>query len=107
MPPSIQVNHSAHRALGRLIRLTLDGDIRLDFTPEEAATVSRALTAVREGRSTEREIYMSPIASDHEFSGVVLADGVRVTVGGRAAQLGWAEVERLAQDLIAPHLIAG
>src|SRR4051812_12221355 len=54
MPPPIQVNHSAHRAFGRLIRLTLDGDTRLDLTVEEAATVSRALTAVREGRSAER-----------------------------------------------------
>ena len=43
MPPSIQVNHSAHRAFGRLIRLTLDGDTRLDFTAEEAATVSRVV----------------------------------------------------------------
>ena len=100
MPPSIQVNHSAHRAFGRLIRLTLDSDTRLDFTAEEAATVSRALTAVREGRSTEREIYMSPTASDHDFSSTVLAEGVRVTVGGRAVDLVWNEVDRLARDLI-------
>jgi hypothetical protein len=100
MPPSIQVKQSAHRAFGHLIRVTLDGDTRLDFTAEEAATVSRALTAVREQRSAEREIYMSPIASDHEFSGAVLTEGVRVTIAGRVAELGWAEVERLAQDLI-------
>jgi hypothetical protein len=43
MPPSIQVNQSAHRAFGRLIRLTLDSDTRLDFTAEEAATVSRVV----------------------------------------------------------------
>jgi hypothetical protein len=102
MPPSIQVNHSAHRAFGRLIRLTLDSDTRLDFTAEEAATVSRALTAVREGRSAEREIYMSPIASDHDFSGTVLAEGVRVTIAGRAVELGWNDVDRLARDLINP-----
>jgi hypothetical protein len=104
MPPSIQVNHSAHRALGRLIRLMLDGDTRLDFTAEEAATVSRALTAVREGRSAEREIYMSPIASDHDFSGTVLGDGVRVTISGRAVDLSWNDVDRLARDLIAGPL---
>jgi hypothetical protein len=104
MRPSIQVNHSAHRAFGRLIRLTLESDTRLDFTAEEAATVSRALTAVREGRSTEREIYMSPIASDHDFSGTVLAEGVRVTVGGRAVDLVWNEVDRLARDLITSPL---
>ena len=101
MPPSIQVNHSAHRAFGRLIRLTLDSDTRLDFTAEEAATVSRALTAVREGRSAEREIYMSPIASDHDFSGIVLPEGVQVTIGGRAVDLVWEDVDRLARDLIA------
>jgi hypothetical protein len=100
MPLSFQVLQCDHRAFGRLIRLSLDGDTRLDFTPEEAATVSRALTAVREGRSMEREIYMSPIASDHEFSGAVLTEGVRVTIAGRVAELGWAEVERLALDLI-------
>jgi hypothetical protein len=104
MPPSIQVNHSAHRAFGRLIRLTLDGDTRLDFTVEEAATVSRALTAVREGRSAEREIYMSPIASDHEFSGAVLADGVRLTIDGCCVDLAWHDVDRLARDLITPPL---
>jgi hypothetical protein len=101
MPPSIQVNHSAHRAFGRLIRLTLDGDTRLDFTAEEAATVSRALAAVREGRSAEREIYMSPIASDHEFTGSVLPKGIRVTIGGRAVDLVWEDVDRLARNLIA------
>jgi hypothetical protein len=100
MPPSFQVLQCDHRAFGRLIRLSLDGDTRLDFTSEEAATVSRALTAVREGRSLEREIYMSPIASNHEFSGAVLTEGVRVTIAGRVAELGWAEVEQLAQDLI-------
>jgi hypothetical protein len=104
MPPPIQVNHSAHRALGRLIRLTLDSDTRLDFTVEEAATVSRALTAVREGRSAEREIYMSPVASDHEFSGAVLADGLKVTIGGRSVDLVWDDVDRLARDLITPPL---
>jgi hypothetical protein len=104
MPPSIQVNHPAHRAFGRLIRLTLDSDTRLDFTTEEAATVSRALTAVREGRSAEREIYMSPIASDHDFTGSVLTDGVRVTIAECCVDLEWNEVERLARDLIAPPL---
>jgi hypothetical protein len=101
MPPSIQVNHSAHRAFGRLIRLTLDSDTRLDFTAEEAATVSRALIAVLEGKSAEREIYMSPIASDHDFTGTILSDGVRVTIGGCAIDLVWNDVDRLARDLIA------
>jgi hypothetical protein len=44
---------------------------------------------------------MSPIASDHDFSGTVLAEGVRVTIAGRAVDLGWNDVDRLARDLIA------
>ena len=43
MPPSIEVQHSSHQALGRLIRLIVGGDTRLDFTAEEAATVSRVV----------------------------------------------------------------
>jgi hypothetical protein len=102
MSPSLQVTQSVHRAFGRLIRLTLDTDIRLDFTAEEAATVSRALTAVREGRSAEREIYMSPIASDHEFAGVVLPHGIRIVIAGTALDLDWDGVDRLAGDLLSP-----
>jgi hypothetical protein len=102
MSPSLQVTQSVHRAFGRLIRLTLDTNIRLDFTAEEAATVSRALTAVREGRSAEREIYMSPIASDHEFSGTVLPHGIRIAIAGTTLDLDWDGVDRLARDLLSP-----
>ena len=102
MSPSLQVTQSVHRAFGRLIRLTLDTNIRLDFTAEEAATVSRALTAVREGRSAEREIYMSPIASDHEFSGAVLPHGIRIAIGGTTLDLDWDGVDRFARDLLSP-----
>ena len=102
MSPSLQVTQSVHRAFGQLIRLTLATDNRLDLTPEEAATVSRALTAVREGRSAEREIYMSPIASDHEFSGTVLPHGIRIVIAGTALNLDWNGVDRLARDLLWP-----
>jgi hypothetical protein len=104
MPPSLQVKQSAHRAFGRLIRLTLDSYIRLDLTPAEAATVSRALTAVREGRSIEREIYMSPIASDHEFAGTVLPHGVRISIAKAIVDLNWDGVDQLARDLLSPPL---
>ena len=104
MSPSLQVRQSAHRSFGQLIRLTLDTDTRLDFTVEEAATVSRALTAVREGRSVEREIYMSPIASDYEFSGTVLPHGLRIAVAGTALDLDWDGVDRLARELLSPPL---
>jgi hypothetical protein len=104
MSPSLQVRQSAHRAFGQLIRLTLDTDTRLDFTVEEAATVSRALTAVREGGSAERQIYMSPIASDHEFSGTVLPHGIRIAVADTALDLDWDGVDRLARELLSPPL---
>jgi hypothetical protein len=104
MSPSLQVTRSVHRAFGRLIRLTLNTDSRLDFTAEEAATVSRALTAVREGRSAEREIYMSPIASDHEFSGAVLPNGIRIAIAGTTLDIDWDGVDRLARDLLSPPL---
>lgn len=102
--PSLQVRQTAHRAFGQLIRLTLDTDTHLDFTAEEAATVSRALIAVREGRSAEPDIYMSPIASDHEFSGSVLPHGIRIAVAGASVDLDWNSVDQLARDLLSPPL---
>ena len=48
---------------------------------------------------------MSPVASDHEFSGAVLAEGVKVTIAGRNVDLVWDDVDRLARDLITPPLV--
>jgi hypothetical protein len=92
------VSHTEHRALGPLLRLEAPG-LRLAFTPAEASTVARALTAVLEGRSQETEIYLSPIASDGAFAAAVGPDGV--TLDGAGA-LDWPAVEQLAKALAQP-----
>lgn len=86
-----------HPALGRLVRLEGLSARPLRLTPTEAATIARALLAVRDGRSSEREIYLSPIASDDAFQATV--DGNGVVCGDR--RLSWPEVAALAQDLAA------
>lgn len=89
------ISRREHFALGVLLRLEA-GELRLDLTPAEAATLARALSAVLEGRSRETEIYLSPVASDGAFSARVGQDGV--TLAGAGA-LGWPAVERLARAL--------
>lgn len=84
-----------HPALGRLIRLEGVSAQPLALTPQEAATIARALLAVREKRSAETEIYLSPIACDDAFQALVEADGVRCC--GRL--LRWNEVGVLADQL--------
>ena len=93
------VERTLHRALGPLVRLTIADDTDLAFTAEEAATVSRALRAVRDGRSAEREIFLSPIASDRDFQAVVGTDGIEVAAGRHTLALAWEDVERLAAAL--------
>jgi hypothetical protein len=89
------VSRREHFALGPMWRLEA-GALRLDLTPAEASTVSRALKAVREGRSLETEIYLSPVASDGAFSAIVKPDGVALAGAG---DLDWPSVERLAEAL--------
>lgn len=90
---------AAHPAFGRLILLTAPGGGGVRLTLQEALTLSRALAAVRAGRSAEREIYLSPIASDADVLGVVTDEGVRLCVGGAGTPLSWEEVAALAGDL--------
>lgn len=92
---SFTVTPVTHRMLGPLLRLTLADGLALDLTAEEAAILSRALRAVAEGRSAERTIFMSPIASDHDFTGAVDGDGVAVGT----TRLDWPEVRALADAL--------
>jgi SagB-type dehydrogenase family enzyme len=95
------VSRREHRALGSLLRLEAPG-LRLDFTPAEAAAVSRALLAVLEGRSQETEIYLSPIASDCAFAATVEKDGL--TLAG-AGNLNWPAVGHLVRSLAASDQI--
>lgn len=98
---------TAHPAFGRLIALASPGGgpdggpdgVVLRLTAQEALTLSRALAAVRAGRSAEREIYLSPIASDADVLGAVDNDGVRLRLGEFETRLDWSAVEALAAAL--------
>jgi hypothetical protein len=93
------VSSVQHRILGRQVRLQFGDDFVLKFTPAEASSLSFALVAVRDGVSPEREIYMSPIASDDAFVGEVKELGVRVVIGKDAVELDWVSVGKLAEAL--------
>lgn len=90
---------TAHPAFGRLIVLSSSNGGAVRLTTQEALTLSRALAAVRAGRSAEREIYLSPIASDADVLGAVAADGVRLRLGDVETALNWEAAEALAAAL--------
>ncbi len=95
------VSGTQHRLLGRQIKLQLAQDFVLKFTPAEASSLSFALVAVRDGISPEREIYMSPIASDEAFVGTVLDHGMSIAMPVGALELDWSKVGLLAESLAA------
>ncbi|MCA1908269.1 MAG: hypothetical protein LDL39_07905 [Magnetospirillum sp.] len=86
------ITHYRHPALGPLLRLSDLFAAPVVLTSAEAATIARAVDAVRAGKSTETEIYLSPMASDQDFQALVDKDGVRC--GGR--HLDWPQVAELA-----------
>lgn len=89
-----------HRALGRMLRLYLADDLFvLDLTAQEAHTLALALAAVREGRSPEREIYLSPIACDRPFICRVIGPGLAIDMGSGELRLDWEQAGRLAAAL--------
>lgn len=90
---------ATHPAFGRLIVLTPADGGGARLTAQEALTLSRALAAVRAGRSAEREIYLSPIASDADVLGAVENDGVRLRLGAFETRLDWNAVETLVTAL--------
>jgi hypothetical protein len=98
---SFSVSGTQHRLLGRQIKLQLAQDFVLKFTPAEASSLSFALVAVRDGISPEREIYMSPIASDAAFVGTVLDHGMSIAMPVGALELDWSKVGLLAESLAA------
>lgn len=85
-----------HRVLGRMVRLRLVPGPELLLTPVEALTLSNGLSAVAAGNSAEKEIFLSPIASDAEFSGRVTAAGMVI---GEHPVLAWPEVQTLSREL--------
>jgi hypothetical protein len=90
-----------HRVMGRQIRLQLAPDYVLRLTPAEASSLSLALVAVSRGISPEREIYMSPIASDDAFVGTMQASGMHVALRAGDLVMDGDGVERLAAALAA------
>jgi hypothetical protein len=79
--------------------LQLAEDYVLRLSPAEATSLSLALVAVRTGTSPEREIYMSPIASDDGFVGTVLESGMSIARPKRSLKLDWESVGKLAEKL--------
>ncbi|HYP57454.1 MAG TPA: hypothetical protein VEQ35_04125 [Beijerinckia sp.] len=90
-----------HRGLGPMIRLTVAEGLSFDLTPQEARILSRAMAAVREGKSKVDEIYMSPIAADADFSAKVTPDGLLLETRQPPHAIAWDEVGTLAASLAA------
>lgn len=100
MSQSFTITATRHEAFGNLVTLAIPGQPGRRFTPREALFVSRALIGVAQGASLERQIYMSPIASDHEFDAQVGPDGIALASDGYGvAMLDWDETRKLAQAL--------
>ncbi len=96
---NLSVESMQHRAFGKLICLKFGDEATIRLTPKEASSLSFALVAVRNGISPEREIYMSPIASDGAFEGAVNEAGMSISSGNHVIELDWDEVEALATAL--------
>ncbi len=91
---------SEHRSFVVLASLRLPGHPLRRFTKEEAAILSRALDAVATGDRVQQQIYMSPIASDHDFDARVEHSGILVSSEGQAdVELDWREARALAEQL--------
>ena len=99
--PLYSVSSTRHRVLGKQVRVEFADDFVLKLTPAEASSLSFALVAVRDGISPEREIYMSPIASDSAFVGIVGDSGISIATAARPLELDWTAVGGLAGALAA------
>lgn len=100
MSESFSLVVDRHHAFGVLATLRIAAQPARRFTLQEAAIVARALKAVAQGASDERQIFMSPIASDHDFDASVERDGVILRADGCAdARLHWPETLALAEQL--------
>lgn len=95
------VSGTRHRLLGKQVELQFADDFVLKLTPAEASSLSFALVAVRTGISPEREIYMSPIASDAAFVGTVQDNGMSIATPAGVLDLDWSNVGLLAESLAA------
>ncbi len=101
MSRSFELVVVAHGVFGVLATLRLHGQPDRKFTLQEALIVARALDAVAQKKSCAREIYMSPIASDHDFEARVFDDGVAVILAGYPnAPLDWTQTLALTREFL-------
>jgi hypothetical protein len=100
MSQTYTLAEAPHGAFGTLATLTIAGQPIRRFTREESAIVARALHAVANGASKERQIYMSPIASDCDFVAQVESGGILVCCKDcDAVPFDWEETRKLARLL--------
>jgi hypothetical protein len=99
--PAFRLSVGVHPAFGALATLRLVGQADRRFTFQEARHVASALDAVATGASPERQIFMSPIASDADFEASATPDGLVVAAPaeGAALTLAWPEIRDLAAAL--------
>lgn len=98
---SFVVSACQHRILGAQVIVRFTDDFVVKLTQIEASTLSLALVAVRDKISDEREIYMSPIASDAAFVGVVRDGGMNIATPAGQLELDWVAVGCLAEAMAA------
>lgn len=102
MSQIFELSASTHHAFVALATLRLPGHPPRRFTREETAILSRALHAVGNGGGREKQIYMSPIASDHDFDARVEPSGLVVACAGCAdVSMDWNAARALAEALSA------
>jgi hypothetical protein len=100
MSQMVEVAAVQHPAFGALATILAGDHPPRRLTRQEAGILSRALSAVAGGASAERQIFMSPIASDHDFDAEVGEDGVTLRASGCAdILLDWTQTRALAAAL--------
>lgn len=100
MSQMVEVASVDHRVFGALATIRVGAQPVRRLTKTEASILARALKAVADGASSERQIFMSPIASDHEFEAEVRDDGVTLRAAGCAdILLDWTQTRILAAAL--------
>jgi hypothetical protein len=102
LPHAFDLTVAPHGAFGALATLRLPHQPLRRFTAQEASIVARAIDAVAMGASPEMQIYMSPIASDHDFDARVAPDGLVIACAvGPQTRLSWPDAAALARALAA------
>lgn len=93
------VKRVSHRMLGDMLRMMLSKAVHYDLTLEEGRTLSRAFTALAHDWRRNDTVYLSPIASDNDFSAAVTQQGLDVETLGGGHHLSWDDVTELAERL--------